>query len=409
MNGDPLDALPDAWSQRPLEGVRVLDLTRLLPGNYCTWLLAVLGADVIKIEDTGAGDYMRSFGHQVEGQGAIHHLANRGKRSISLNLKQEEARRVFDSLVGTADVVIDSFRPGALGRIGIDYAELRKKRPQLVCVSINGHGADGPMAMKAAHDLNFLALVGHLDRNARAGELPAITPMPWADLIGGGLMPALSIVSFVHRARQTGIGATIDSPIAEGTGLLPNIMLADILAGGYHAGPGLSEWAGGRACYDVYRGADCLVAVGAVEPHFWQVLCEVMDLEELIPFQTDPEEQDRLRAQLTEAFSSLTREDVERLFAERDGCVTVVNSFEEFTTSEFARSRGLVRHDPEIPMPVLVPPFVVDGKRPAETSRAPFQGEQTNSILQELGLSPEEIEVLVDSGAAKRHDGVAHE
>src|SRR6188472_370705 len=149
---------------KPLSGVRVLDLTRLLPGNYTAWVLASFGADVVKVEDPGAGDYMRDFGLQVDGQGALNHLVNRGKRSVVIDLKDEEGREAFLRLVDTADVVVESFRPGVMDRLGVGYDVLKERRPSLVYAAITGFGLRGPLSNRAGHDLNVIAFAGLLDQ-----------------------------------------------------------------------------------------------------------------------------------------------------------------------------------------------------------------------------------------------------
>lgn len=383
----------------PLAGVRVLDLTRLLPGNYCAWLLGALGADVVKIEDPGNGDYMRSFGVQVEGQGATHHLVNRGKRSAVVSLKHPDGVEVFRRLVARADVVVSSFRPGVLDRLGLGYTELSRIRPSLVHAEISSFGGDGAAAGTAAHDLNCAAVSGLLDRNGRADTGPAIPPVPLSDIVGGGLTPALAIVALVLAARSSGRGAHLDASLAEGLSLLPNLVVADILAGGTAPGRGRSDFDGALACYDVYAVADGHVSVAAVEIEFWRELCTVLDLPELVDVQYDPDRQDDIRARLGAALAPFTRAELERRLAGHDVCVLPVRSYEEMLEHTSSAERGLVRRDPVLPMPVLAPPFVIDGVRPPETRPAPHQGEHTTDVLHELGLEHDEIERLFAVGA----------
>lgn len=383
----------------PLAGIRVLDLTRLLPGNYCTWLLAALGAEVIKVEDPGAGDYMRTIGHQVAGQSAAHHLVNRAKRSVVVDLKSDAGREVFLELLATADAVVDSFRPGVMDRLGLGPERLQAHKPGLVVASISGFGAEGPGAGVVAHDLNALAFSGFLHQlvSPEDGLPPALTT-PFADIVGGGLVPALGVVALLHRARTTGQGGWLDSSLAEGFALLPSVVLGDVLAGAGTPPPGTREF-GGRAFYRVYRLADGLVAVGAVEPQFWKATCEALDVEDLLDVQWDDARQDEAIARLTERFAKLTKAELLALIEGRDTCISLVNSYDEMVASSHARERDLVRPCVDAPMKVLAPPFRIDGARPAETRGAPTQGQHTDEVLEEIGISTERIRALRDAGA----------
>jgi len=282
-------------SSMPLAGTRVLDLTRLLPGNYCTWLLGALGAEVIKVEDPGAGDYMRTIGVQVDGQSSTHHLVNRNKRSIVIDLKSDAGREVLLQLVDTADVLVESFRPGVLARLGVAPEVLRERRSALVVASISGYGAEGPMSQEAAHDLNALAFSGFLERLVGPGDgLPVALTMPLADLIGGSLVPVIGVLGLLMRAKQTGEGGWLDASLADGVALLPSVEVADVLAGQPLSPRGTAEFEG-RPFYRTYRLRDGMVAVGAVEPRFWRELCDALGEQDLIDAQWD----DDRRAEVT--------------------------------------------------------------------------------------------------------------
>lgn len=388
----------------PLDGIRVLDLTRLMPGNYCCWLLASLGADVVKIEDPGAGDYMRAFGTQLDGQGAAHHLVNRAKRSVVLDLKQPAGVAAFLRLVDGADVVVESFRPGVLARLGIGPDVLRARRPGLVGASVTGFGGDGPLAADAGHDLNYSAFAGLLERTGTAGGPPVQLPVPVADLVGGGLVPALGIVSLLLGVRAGGPGGWLDQSLTEGLAQLPNMVVAEVLAGAAVPGRGETDFGGGLACYDAYRLSDGWVAIGAVEEKFFAVACAVLGAPELVPLQYDRGRQDELRSRLGALFGALSRADVEERFAGRDACVSVIQSYEEMVGSPHAVARGLVRKADGIPMPVLAPPFRIDGAHPAERGPAPRQGEHTVEVLAGAGFTAAEIDALRAAGAARQLD-----
>lgn len=389
----------------PLEGVRALDLTRMLPGNYCTWLLSTLGAEVVKVEDPGAGDYMRSFGAQVDGQGATHHLVNRGKRSIVVDLKHPDGVALLQRMAGRADVLVESFRPGVLARLGLGVDELRAANPAIVVVSISGYGATGPLVREPGHDLNYLATAGLLDRLAPAGGRPVVPHVPFADLIGGGLVPAIAAVALVHRARTTGEGGHVDASLTDAIALLPNLVVADVLAGAKVPGPGATDFGGGLACYRVYELEDGFVTVGAVEERFWAALCETLGEPDLVAVQYDRAHQDEIAARLGRRFLAMDRAEVERTFAGVDACVAVVRSAEEVVRSGYAEARGLVREGDGIPMPVLAPPFLVDGERPPERGRAPHQGEHTREVLEDWGVGAADVDRLLADGAVRQRDG----
>lgn len=384
----------------PLAGVKVLDLTRLLPGNYSTWVLASFGADVVKVEDPGAGDYMRDFGEQVDGQGALNHLVNRGKRSVVADLKSEEGREILLRLVDDADVLVESFRPGVMDRLGLGYEVLAPRRPSLVYASVSGFGCRGPMAARAGHDLNYLAFSGLLERLGRADGPPVAPPLPIADLIGGGMNTALAVLALLLQARLTGQGGRVDTALAEGAALLPTNLLADVLAGGDVPGRGQGEFAGGSAAYDVYALADGHITVGAVEPQFWRKVAEVLDEPELVEAREHPERDAFIRERLTSRFATMTRAEAAVAFAGNDTCVEVVQSYEEMLGSPQAQEAGYLAEVPGLSMPVLAPPYLVDGARPPETRRAPHQGEHTREVLRELGYEESAIESMMERGIA---------
>ncbi|EHB55615.1 Alpha-methylacyl-CoA racemase [Mycolicibacterium rhodesiae JS60] len=369
----------------PLAGIRVLDLTRLLPGNYCTLVMAALGADVIKVEDKGPGDYIRNYGTQVEGTGALHRIVNRGKRSICLDLKDSSDREVFDRLLATSDVLVESFRPGVLARLGYDAERLHALRPSLVICSISGFGSDGPLAQNPGHDLNFLALSGLLHHTGRAGEMAVPLPIPLADLLAG-INAALFTIPFVTHSAATGVGAVIDTPMIESLALLPTSLMAELLAGKDVGGRGDFALGGGLATYAVYRLQDGEVAVVAQEKHFWDELVKLAGLEDLRHQQREPAAQPEIRARLAKFFEGLTREDIGKLTADRPGCITVVDSYRQMIDSDHAVSRNYVVQEPGEPLAMLQLPVTVDGHRLHTGRPAPSQGQHTQEILESLGL-----------------------
>jgi crotonobetainyl-CoA:carnitine CoA-transferase CaiB-like acyl-CoA transferase len=375
---------------KPLSGVRVLDLTRLLPGNYTAWVLASFGADVVKVEDPGAGDYMRDFGIQVDGQGALNHLVNRGKRSVVIDLKNEEGREAFLRLVETADVVVESFRPGVMDRLGVGYDVLRERRPSLVYAAMTGFGVRGPLATRAGHDLNFVAFAGLLDQFGAAGSAPVIPPVAVSDLIGGGLNTSIAVLAMLSQSRTTGVGGRIDTSLAEGAALLPSNLVADVLAGGPQPERGTAEYAGGSGAYNVYALADGHISVGAVEPQFWRRVSELLEEPELVTRVSDDA---FVRETLTRRFAEMTKAEAQKLFDDNT-CVEVVHTYEETFSSPHALEMDYLRRIPGLDMPVLAPPYLIDGARLEETVVAPRQGEHTTEIMTELGYDAAQLEDL---------------
>jgi alpha-methylacyl-CoA racemase len=379
----------------------VLDLTRLLPGNYCAWLLASLGADVVKVEDGGAGDYMRQFGTQVAGMGAANQLVNRNKRSAVVDLKHPEGRVVFRRLVESADVLVESFRPGVLARHGFDGDTLHDLNPRLVYAPITGYGTTGPWRERAGHDLNYIGSTGLLHQNGPAGGDPIVPPIPLADIIGGGLVPALGIVALLLEVRSTGFGRTLDASITDAVALLPGLAVAEVLAGAAAPARGEADYSGGLACYGVYHLTDGYAAVAAIEGKFWADICSELGMPELVDAQNVPDRQEEIASRLGEAFGAMSRADVERRFGTRDTCVSVVDDYQAFADSALARERQLVVPSPWVDMRLLASPFMVDGERPGETRRAPRQGEHTREVLGEAGLPESEIERLLEIDAVR--------
>jgi crotonobetainyl-CoA:carnitine CoA-transferase CaiB-like acyl-CoA transferase len=359
----------------------------MLPGGFCTLALAMLGADVIKVEDRGAGDYQREFGHKIAGASASHHVVNRNKRSIALDLKSSDDREVFEELVGTAQVLVESFRPGTMRKLGYPAEELHRLQPSLVIADISGYGADGPLAHSAGHDINFLAFSGLLDRMGEPGRPPIVPPVPIADLLGGGLLPALMIVACLRRAESSGRGSVVDVSIAEAMAVLPGLPLTDLLAGDKVRGRGELDMSGGLACYSVYATLDGYVAVGALEDRFWQQLCDVAQLPQHRSGHLDLHAQAAIRTDLEAFFATRTKGEIERMMSGRDACVTPVLSYEEMVVSDHAHDRSLVAVDSQ-PFPMPAFPVVLDGARLPEGRPAPTQGEHSTELLAELARVP---------------------
>lgn len=394
----------------PLAGVRVLDLSRLLPGPMCTMHLADLGADVIKIEDVGRGDYARWSGKKQVVNSPFFLALNRNKRSIALDLRKAAGRDAFLSLAATADVVVESFRAGVLDRLGCGYRALSAANPRLVVCSITGYGQTGPLSTRAGHDINFLAAAGISDQTGPADGPPALTNFQIGDLAGGALSACMGILAALIEARTTGHGRHVDvamTDCAMAHMILP--LVAQATAG--QAKPrGADRLTGERADYGYYETSDGrYMAVGAVEPQFWAMLCNAVGRPDLIEHQTgSPETVARTRATLTDIFRSRTLDDWAAVFDQVDCCVNPVLTPDEAVASPHVQSRGLVRRTPHpiegemlhyaFPIPMTDFEFAV--RRPV-----PMLGEHTEEVLSEvLDASEQENGQTL---AALLRDGIA--
>lgn len=380
----------------PLEGVRVLDLTRLLPGNFCTLLLADLGADVVKIEEPGRGDYIRLTPPLVGGQGAVHRALNRGKRSMTLDLKAEGGPDLLLRLVGEADALVESFRPGVLDRLGVGWDALSREAPKLVYCALTGYGQDGPYRDRVGHDINYIGYSGILEATGTPGGPPVLPAVQVGDL-GGGMAGALGIVASLGQAAREGRGRLVDVSMLDVSMSWAAVLSSWFLAAGEVSPRGATPLTGGLACYRSYRCADGrFVAVGALEPRFWRALCHAVGVEDLIEAHLDPGRQEEVAGRLEDAFGSRPRDEwVERL-AGLEACVGPVNDVEEALTDPQIRHRGMLA---EVDGRAVGPgPAIRLAEGGGAMRPAPTLGEHTIEILIEAGLSPEEIADLRDRG-----------
>jgi alpha-methylacyl-CoA racemase len=401
-------------TDRPLADVKILDLTRLLPGDFCTLLLADLGADVIKVEDTGPGDYVRwappYYGTDEQTplgtRSALYLGLNRNKRSIRLDLKQEGGRQVLLKLAESADVLVESFRPGVLDKLGVGYDVLRQANPALVYCPITGYGQDGPNRDRAGHDMNYLGLNGILGLTGEAGGPPIQSGAQIADLGGGGLMAAVGILAALHDARRSGEGQVVDVSMTDGSLAWLVMEAARYFASGEVPRRGEVMLSGGIICYRPYEAADGWVTLGALEPKFWQAFCRGVDREDLIQHQFEPPGSEPHR-EVAEIISSRRRDEWRSFNDEHDAMIEPVLDLDEALESQLVREREMVvsYEQPELGEVRQLGFPIKLSRTPASIERpAPALGEHTHEVLTEGGYSPEEVQALAESGAAKGPD-----
>lgn len=391
----------------PLEGIRILDLSRLLPGGYATFLLAALGAEVIKVEEPGSGDYVR-WTPPMHGEISSGHLAlNRGKRSITLNLKAPGAAAVLERLVADADVLVESFRPGVLDRLGVGWERLRAINPRLIWCAITGYGQDGPYRDRAGHDVDYLAYAGVLDLIGTP-DAPAVIPgVQIADLGGGALPACIGILAALEQRHRTGTGAFVDASMTDGAFGLAALAMHAAAVGAPAWTRGAGPISGGLACYRVYRTGDGLeLAVGALEPKFFRRFCELLERPELADRQLDPAAQPALIAELDAIFATRPRAAWLDLLEHAEVCVAPVRTMPEALGDPQLRARQLIRRLdlPAGPVPVAASPIrVVDapGAAPedaAATVPPPGLGADTDAVLATAGFDAAAIAELRASG-----------
>lgn len=382
-----------------LSGVRILDLTRLLPGPYATQLLSDLGADVIKVEDTGAGDYARAMLPLTdEGIGTVFDGVNRGKRSVAIDLKASAGQEAFYKLVEHADVVFESFRPGVTERLGIDYDTLTEFNPKLVYCSLSGFGQTGPLANTVGHDLNYIGLSGLLDMTRKDEHAaPQIPGYPTADM-AGGLFSAFSIVSGLLSRELGNGGSYIDVSMADVVLSFSHALAAPAFDGETPR-PGETALTGEYPWYDVYAAKDGYVTLAALEPQFWEAFCEEVGRTDLVSahMTDDPAEREALREELSNLFTGKTRDEWVEQLADVDAAFGGVYTLTEALEHPQLASRGIIQR-PDDGRPRIGFPAVTD-RAPESDESLPAQGEHTEAVLRDVGLSPFNIDTL-------RRDGV---
>lgn len=386
----------------PLDGVRVLDLTRLLPGGYATLLMADLGADVVKIEEPGKGDYIRWTPPMAGDLSSAHIALNRNKRSMTLNLKNERGRDLFLDLAGGFDVVIESFRPGVLDRLGVGWSVLHERHPGLIYCAISGYGQDGPRAATAGHDINYIGYAGVLGITGREDDRPVIPGVQIGDLAGGGMAAVIAILAALHRRTVTGEGDLCDIAMMDGAVSWLSIHAAEFFATGAPPQREHMHLSGAFPCYRVYPAADGWLSVGALEPQFWAALCSALERPDLLhdAFAAGERRAEVIRS-LEETFERRTRAEWMELLGDLDVCVGPVNDLAETFDDPQVVHREMVfanEIDGVGPWRHVGNPLKMSGA-PGRVDRLPPPrlGEHTDALLQAAGLSEEEITALRES------------
>lgn len=354
-------------------------------------MLADFGADVIKVEDPQGGDYARWNEPKVGDKSALFCSLNRNKRSVTLNLKDEEDKQVFIDLVKTADVVIESFRPGVMERLGLSYESLKYHNPQLIYCALTGYGQTGPYAKEAGHDLNFLSYSGLLHLQGQPGEKPLIPSVQIGDIGGGAQMATIGILVSIIDAQKTREGQFIDISMLDGTVSWMQTILPDYWAKpGEEPDRGELVLSGGKACYEVYRTQDNRhLAVAALEFKFWKNFCEVIGNKAFIDKLNAPAEQQQLlKKEIQEVIEQKTLQEWLIRFDGVEACVSPVLTPQEMTDHHHIKDRSLiteVEHPNAERIKQINNPIKLAGKNINIRKHAPGLGEHNDEVFQELG------------------------
>lgn len=386
-----------------LDGIRVLDLTRLLPGGYCTLLLGDMGAEVIKVEEPGLGDPIRWLPPLIGNQSIFHLMLNRNKKSVRMNLKSEESREVFYRLVKRSDVVVEGFRPGVVKRLGIDYATVSEANPRIVYCSMSGYGQDGPYRDKPGHDINYIGYGGVLSLVGSTNGAPVIPGVQIADLTTA-LMAATAILAALLAREKMRRGLYIDVSFLEVAVSMTVLPAAFYFAEGELPRPGRWWLNGGYPCYNVYETKDGkYITIGCIEERFWANLCRALGVVDFIKYQYAG--RDKLKEMfevIRSIFKSRSLEEWLQVLPEEDvPCGPVYKLDEVFEDPQILQREMIL----EVEYPVvgkikqLVAPIKFSESPCEIRSPPPRLGEHTEQILRWLGYGEEEILDMHQKGA----------
>lgn len=388
---------------QPLKGINVLDCTRLLPYQYCTMILGDLGAEVLKIEEPKQGDYGRWGDSSRRTESIAFVMANRNKRSMKLNLKDGRGKEIFKKLVRTHDVLLESFRPGVMERLGLGYEEIRHLKRDIIYCSATGYGQNGPYRDKAGHDINYLSISGILGCTGEHTGRPVIPGIPFGDMAGGGVFTALTIIAALLGRERTGKGQYLDVAQTDLLTSMNLLNLAEALAQekGQQARP--YNLRGSTLCYNTFKTLDGkFIALGALEEKFWRNFCKAVAREDWIPNHLLPyEEGEQATEEVKDLFASKTQQEWLALFEGVDACITPVLTVKDTLKDKHLRERKTITNmkDPQRGETIQIGfPAKFSDELEFKRSPAPFFGQHTREILVSLGYTPSQIEQLANDG-----------
>jgi len=397
----------------PLSGIKILDLTKLAPGPFCTMILGDLGAEVIKIEEPGPPTGRRAqqagpAGVQGPGggfSGSPFNALNRNKKSIGINLKSGAGKEIYARLAQRADVVVEEYRPGVAARLGIDYETLAARNPRLIYCAITGYGQDGPYRDFVGHDLNYIATAGVLSLLGRPGQPPTIPHNLIADYAAGGMHGAIGVLAALVARTQTGRGQYVDISMMDGSLALLAQSFSTFFAGGSIPHRGETMLDGGIPNYNVYLTRDNkIITIGALEPWFFANLCRALGREDLIEHEFNPARREEIRQFFTETFKTRTRDEWFEILTRTDVCVGRMLALDEVPSDPQVKARKMIV-ELEGPGGQKVRQIGISAKlsdTPGSIrSLAPQLGQHTDEILGGLAYSKEQIQKWREEGAIR--------
>jgi len=376
-----------------LTGLKILDLTMNLPGPYMTWLLALLGAEVVKVENPAGGDYARALGGNQDSP--FFDAVNRNKKSVALNLKHSEGRRLFFRLLEHFDIMVEGFRPGTMEKLGLGFDTTSARNPRLIHVSITGYGHDSPYRLRAGHDVNYLSLAGVIGMTGTRDGRPGIPGVQVADLAGGSLLGITGLLAAVIQRERTGRGQFVDVSMFHGAFSLATMVFAGVESGLERPEPGKMLLNGRFPCYGLYRTSDeQWMSLGALEFKFWENFCNAINRKDLLGSQLGGPE---IVEELQHLFASRTQTEWVELFRDADACCEPVLSLDDAANSLLVETRKMINRDSN-GRRTLGFPLILGNSPVADDIPAPALGQHTREVLRDLGVTTEEMESLAVQG-----------
>ncbi len=360
-----------------LKGIRVVDLSRYLPGPLASLMLSDLGATVIKVESP-QGDGLETLGPlRADGRSAWHEAINGGKEILPLDLKQAEDKEILWRLIEDADIVLESFRPGVMVKMGFSVEQMRRRNPRLIVASLSGYGQQGPLSQAAGHDINYLATAGFLSDVGSDRLTPALVSPPVADTFGS-MFALSSVLAALYAREKTGEGCYIDLALADAVAPILTLGFSEIGVPTPRAARAEDFLSGGWACYGIYRCADGReVALGAIEPKFWAAFCAAAGHLDWVARQQEKLPQQALKKEVAAFFGAEPRETILTRFAQADCCLSPVLDIASAAETPHAKARGIVQRTAEGATQAVFPVWV-DGQPPS--ARGPLRHAQKHSI-----------------------------
>lgn len=390
-----------------LDGIKVLDLTRVAPGSLCTMMLGDMGAEVIKVEQLPEPGARRAGSgiSPIDEEGierAAYYALNRNKKSVGINLKSDGGRDIFYRLAQEADVIVEGFRPGVMKRLGVDYHSVSRTNPRIIYCSITGYGQDGPYQMLPGHDVNYISMGGALNLIGPAEGPPVIPLNLVGDYAGGTLHAVIGILLAIIARERTGKGQYVDISMTDGVTSLLAAVASDYFYSGSVPKRERNLLGGGAPCYNVYETKDGhYISLGCLEPWFWESLCRALGREDFVPHQWDDDQQGEMLCYFSEVFLTKTRDEWFEELRGKDVPVAKVYALNEvFSDPQLLHRQMLVEADHPSKGKIRQVGIAIKlSDTPGEIrSLSPFFGEHTDEVLQDLGYSVKEIEKLRQAG-----------